>query len=91
VISPESRPRLAAKARVRLDPRSGKQVLLYPERGLVLDETAAEIVGLCRGEKTVAAIVDDLAARHGQEARDRIEADVLGFLRALEDRGLLAP
>jgi coenzyme PQQ biosynthesis protein PqqD len=88
MIAPGARVRLAAKARVQHDRVSGKQILLYPERGLELSDSAARIVGACDGEKTVAAIVDELTAASG-EPRERIESEVLSFLRALEDRGLL--
>ena len=66
----------------------GKQFLLYPERGLELSDSAARIVALCAEERTVEAIVDELTAASG-EPRERIEAEVLSFLRALDDRGLL--
>ena len=89
MIDTDARPRLARKARLRFDARSGKHVLLYPERGLELSDTAAEIAQLCTGEATVAAIVDGLCARHAAEPRARIEGEVLAFLRALADRGLL--
>ena len=36
MISLESRPRLAAKARLRWDRKDERFMLLYPERGLVL-------------------------------------------------------
>jgi hypothetical protein len=39
-------------------------------------------------EKPVAAIVDELTAASG-EPRERIESEVLSFLGALDDRGLL--
>ena len=89
MIGPATRVRLAAKARLRFDERSGKHVLLYPERGLELSESAARIAAACRDEGTVAAIVDALADVSAGTPRDRIEADVLAFLRELEDRGLL--
>jgi coenzyme PQQ biosynthesis protein PqqD len=88
VISLASRPRLASKARLRFDARSGKQILLYPERGLELTDSAARIVALCGEGRTVAAIVDALVAAAG-EPRERIEGEVLAFLRALDERGLL--
>jgi coenzyme PQQ biosynthesis protein PqqD len=91
VIDPAARPRLARKVRLRFDARSGKHVLLYPERGLELSATAAEIARLCTGELSAAAIVDSLHARHDAEPRARIEAEVLAFLAELEARGLLAP
>ena len=49
-----SRPRLAPKARLRFDRKSSRYMLLYPERGLVLNATAADVVQLCTGEHTVA-------------------------------------
>ena len=67
---------------------SGKPFLLYPERGLELSDSAARIVALCGEDRTVAAIVDELTAASG-EPRERIETEVISFLRALDDRGLL--
>ena len=88
MIGAASRVRLAAKARLQRDRVSGKPFLLYPERGLELSESAARIVAACVEERTLAAIVDELAAATG-EPRGRIEIEVLSFLRALDDRGLL--
>lgn len=94
MIDRTSRLRLARQVRLKLDPRSGKQVLLYPERGLELNEIAARVAGLCAQERsvarTVAEIVDEMVAASAGTPRERIEAEVLEFLRALEDRGLLA-
>ena len=90
MITPASRICLARQARLKLDPRSGRQMLLYPEKGLELNETAARVAALCAEERTVAEILERLvAAADGQTARARIEDEVLAFLRALEDRGLL--
>ena len=88
MIDAGTRLRLAPKARLQRDRVSGKQFLLYPERGLELSESAARIVAACATERTVASIVDELTAASG-EARERIEIEVIGFLRALDDRGLL--
>ena len=38
------RPRLAAKTKLRLDPKTGKYILLYPEKGLLLNPTGAAIL-----------------------------------------------
>jgi pyrroloquinoline quinone biosynthesis protein D len=86
----DARPRLAAKARLRFDRKTERHLLLYPERGLVLSPTAAEIVRLCTGEHTVAAIVDRLAAKYAGEPRARLEDEVRRFLGALADRGLVS-
>jgi coenzyme PQQ biosynthesis protein PqqD len=88
MIGPGARVRLAPKARLQRDRLSGKAFLLYPERGLELSESAARIVAACVEEKTLTAIVDELTAASG-EPRERIESEVLSFLGALEDRGLL--
>jgi pyrroloquinoline quinone biosynthesis protein D len=90
MIGVASRVRLAAKARLQRDRVSGKTFLLYPERGLELSDSAARIVGACAhdDDKAVAAIVDELTAASG-EPRGRIETEVIDFLRALDDRGLL--
>ena len=88
MIGPTTRVRLAAKARLQNDRVSGKPFLLYPERGLELSDSAARIVALCGEERTVAAIVDELTAVSG-EPRERIESEVISFLGALVDRGLL--
>ena len=88
MMGPKTRVRLAPKARLQRDRLTGKQFLLYPERGLELSESAARIVALCGDERTVEAIVDELTAASG-EPRERIETEVLSFLGALDDRGLL--
>jgi coenzyme PQQ biosynthesis protein PqqD len=88
VISTESRLRLAAKARLRFDRKSSRYMLLYPERGLVLNPTAADVLQLCTGERTVGAIVDELARKYGQEA-PAVERQVMDFLRTMANRGLV--
>jgi coenzyme PQQ biosynthesis protein PqqD len=84
----ESRPRLAAKVRLRYDRKEERYMLLYPERGLVLNPTAADVAQLCTGEHTVGAIVARLAAKYGQDVAT-VEREVLSFLAALTERGLV--
>jgi coenzyme PQQ biosynthesis protein PqqD len=88
-MSAESRPRLASKARLRFDRQSRRYLLLYPERGLELNPTAADIVQLCTGEHTLAAIVDELSRKYSTRPRDVIEREVQTFLGAMADRGLV--
>lgn len=78
-LSADSRPQLARKARLRTDKLSGETLLLYPEHGLVLNPSAAAIVRLCDG-RSVRDIAAELAAPLD---------DVLEFLAALRDRGLV--
>ena len=88
MISAESRPRLAAKARLRFDRKASRYMLLYPERGLVLNTTAADVLQLCTGERTVESIVEELAQRYGHEA-PAVEREVMSFLTAMAERGLV--
>jgi pyrroloquinoline quinone biosynthesis protein D len=80
-----SRPRLGAHARLQWDPVREKQVLLAPERVLVLNETAAAILARCDGRRSVSAIAADLAAQYGRPVAD----DVLTLLNRLADKGFL--
>ncbi len=89
MISTETRPRLAAKARLRYDRRGERYMLLWPERGMVLNPTAAEIVKLCTGEHTVTGIVERLAEKYATAPREALERQVLDFLAAMADRGLM--
>jgi coenzyme PQQ biosynthesis protein PqqD len=88
MISRDTRPRIAAKARLRYDRKAERTMLLYPEKGLVLNPTAADIAKLCTGEHSVGAIVDQLASKYGKEEA-AIEREVMDFLSALAERGLL--
>jgi coenzyme PQQ biosynthesis protein PqqD len=84
-----ARPRLARRARLRRDPVGGGDVLLYPERGLALSASASEVLRLCDGTRTVAAIAEALHARHPEAAREVILRDVEGLVAALAERLLL--
>lgn len=88
-LAADARPRLAPKVRLRWDRKDGRYMLLYPERGLVLNGTAAEVVKLCTGEHTVASIVARLAGQYADQPADAIEREVLTFLHAMVDRGLI--
>lgn len=82
-------PRLARGARVRIDPRDGTPILLSPERGLRLSATAAAVVDLCDGTRTLDAMVESLAARYPDTDRDRLAQDVRALLDDLHKRGLI--
>jgi coenzyme PQQ biosynthesis protein PqqD len=89
MISTESRPRLASKVRLRFDRKGERYMLLYPEKGLVLNPTAAEIVRLCTGEHTVGTIVERLVDKYPTQGREALEHQVMEFLGAMADRGLV--
>ncbi len=88
-LSPLSRPKLASKARLRWDKREEKHLLLYPERGLLLNATATEIVRACTGEQTIAGIVTSLLEKYPGKAREELEAEVMRFLDQMVSRGLV--
>jgi pyrroloquinoline quinone biosynthesis protein D len=88
VISAESRPRLAAKARLRFDRKASRYMLLYPERGLVLNPTGADVLQRCDGERTVRGIAEELAGKYGHDAA-AVEREVVGFLQRMAERGLV--
>jgi coenzyme PQQ biosynthesis protein PqqD len=89
VLTLATRPRLAAKARLRWDRKAECFMLLYPERGLVLNPTAADVVRLCNGELTVGAIVEQLAAKYASQPREMVEQEVLTFLTRMAERALV--
>jgi pyrroloquinoline quinone biosynthesis protein D len=82
--------RLAPKARLRFDRIRQQHMLLYPEKGLVLSDTAADVVALLDQSRAVAVIVEHLVAKYGEAERASIVRDVLDLLRDLADRGLVA-
>jgi pyrroloquinoline quinone biosynthesis protein D len=88
-VALDARPRLHAKARLRVDAHSGQMMLLYPERGLQLNPTGREVLELCTGAATVGEIAAALSARHGAST-DVVLAEVRTFLDGLAARGLLA-
>jgi coenzyme PQQ biosynthesis protein PqqD len=89
VIERDARPKLASKARLRLDKQTGQQVLLYPEKGLVLNSTGAKILSLCTGERRFEEILEALRVDYTQGPVEALEAHVEAFLRSLEQRGLV--
>jgi len=89
VLAPHDRPRLARRARLRWDERERRYLLLYPERGLLLNDVGAAIVKRCDGTRSVAAIVASLVAEFGGTPPEAIERDTLAFLAELETRRLV--
>jgi coenzyme PQQ biosynthesis protein PqqD len=88
-IHEHSRPKLAAKARLRFDRREQRFMLLFPERGLLLNDTAIEVLQWCTGHCTIEMIVDILAAKHPALSYESISNDVVTFISRLQSRGLI--
>ena len=81
-----TRPRLVTGARLRYDEVREEHLLLIPEGAVRLNPTAAEVLELCDGERSLDDIVDALSARYeGADVRD----DVLGLVEAMAQRGLV--
>ena len=82
-------PRLRPGVKFRFDRSRDAWVLLAPERLFMPDEIAVEVLKLVDGVRTVATIVDQLAAAFNAP-RDVIKADVLAMLDDLRGKGALA-
>jgi pyrroloquinoline quinone biosynthesis protein D len=78
-------PRLRAHLRLQWDPVREKQVLLGPEKIVVLNETAAAILARCDGQRAVSEIAADLGAQYQRS----VDEDVLNLLKQLAERGLI--
>ncbi len=87
-VSAESRPVMPRHAKLKFDETRGVWVLLVPERVLVPDETAVEVLQLCDGERTVDAIGDVLAEKYAAP-KETIVADVIEMLQDLAAKGFL--
>lgn len=77
-------PRLAAKAMLKHDSVRDVELLLLPERVVLLNKSGAAILGLCDGSRTVRQVVDQL--EHDFEAVDLAD-DVMTFLKDARGRG----
>jgi pyrroloquinoline quinone biosynthesis protein D len=81
-----TRPRLVTGARLTYDEVRGEHLVLLPEGAVRLNRTAAEVLDLCDGERSLDDIVGALAARYdGADLRD----DVRGLVGDMTQRGLL--
>lgn len=81
-----TRPRLVTGARLRYDEVREEHLLLIPEGVVRLNPTAAEVLELCDGERSLDDIVVALAARYdGADLRD----DVQELVDAMTQRGLV--
>jgi pyrroloquinoline quinone biosynthesis protein D len=79
-------PRLATGARLQYDEVREEHVLLVPEGVVRLNPTAAAVLELCDGERSVDEIASTLSARYqGADVRD----DVRGLVEGLSEKGLV--
>jgi pyrroloquinoline quinone biosynthesis protein D len=79
-------PRLVTGARLQYDEVREEHLLLVPEGAVRLNPTAAEVLALCDGERSLEDIVGVLSARYdGSDVGD----DVRGLVDAMTQRGVL--
>ena len=81
--------RLAPHIVFRFDDTRQRWIMMAPERLMLPDEQAVEILKLVDGKASVAAIVDTLANRFNAP-REEIAGDVTEMLQDLADKGCLA-
>lgn len=86
-ISDSARPQLAKGVRLQIDSITNKNVLLYPEGILELNETAHDILSRCDG-RSVAEIVRGLAEQYDADAH-ALAADVRETLADVHQRKLI--
>lgn len=88
-VAEDDRVRLAPGVMLRLDKVRNHWQLLGPERVLILDEVALDVVRAATGKPvTVSEAIDDLA-RQFDAPREDIASDVLDVLTDMIARGFL--
>ena len=81
-----NRPRLADGARLQYDDVRDEHLLLVPEGAVRLNQTAADVLELCDGERSLDEIAAALSTRYaGADVTD----DVRELLGGMRDRGLV--
>jgi pyrroloquinoline quinone biosynthesis protein D len=81
-----TRPRLVTGARLQYDEVRQEHQLLIPEGVVRLNPTAAEVLELCDGERSLDDIVGALSERYeGADVRD----DVIELVGAMAQKGLV--
>jgi pyrroloquinoline quinone biosynthesis protein D len=87
-VTAQSVPTLRRGIRRHYDTVRAQNVLLCPERVILLDDIANAIAELCDAERSVAEISRILAERYSEDPA-RVEADVISFIEELADKGLV--
>jgi len=87
-IELQSKPRLALGCRLNDDGKEPR-TLLMPERALRLQGPSLEIIQRCDGEHTVEQIVGALQKTYSKAAPEKVEQDILGYLKLLHEQRAL--
>jgi pyrroloquinoline quinone biosynthesis protein D len=80
--------RFAPHAKFRFDEVRQAWIVLAPERLMLPDEQAVEILQLIDGKRAVDDVIDELAGRY-DAPRDIIAGDVIKMLQDLVDKKVL--
>jgi pyrroloquinoline quinone biosynthesis protein D len=78
--------RFAPGVRLQWDEVRHQYMLVFPEGLLTLNPTAAEVLELCDGSRTKAAVIAELEARYPGQS---IAKDVEQLMAAIAAKGLL--
>lgn len=84
---PSNKPKLSRLFRLQWEEAQNNYVLLYPEGMVKLNQSAAEILKRCDGERDIATIVSNLEASF---STTDLDADVREFLQLAKERGWIA-
>ncbi|WP_299614579.1 pyrroloquinoline quinone biosynthesis peptide chaperone PqqD [uncultured Tateyamaria sp.] len=87
-MTPDDVPYLPRGVRTRFDTVRKVDVLLGPERVLVLDQVGTAVLGRLDGEANLAQISTDLAEVYDAPL-EVIAPDVIAFVEDLRDRGMV--
>jgi pyrroloquinoline quinone biosynthesis protein D len=88
LIGAASVPALPRHIKLRHDTARNRWMILAPERVLMPDAIALEVLQLCDGQRSVAAIAEALAAQYAA-SQERILGDVTSLLQDLADKGVI--
>jgi pyrroloquinoline quinone biosynthesis protein D len=88
VIRPESSPRLPRHVKLKHDKVRGRWLILAPERVLVPDEIAVQVLSRVDGRRSVMAIAEDLAGVYAAPVSE-ILGDCVTLLQELADKGFV--
>jgi pyrroloquinoline quinone biosynthesis protein D len=88
VVTTQAIPALRRGIRRQYDVTREQNVLLCPERVILLDEIGDAIIELCDGQRTIATISLTLAKRYAEDLA-QVEVDVTSFVQELTDKGVV--
>jgi pyrroloquinoline quinone biosynthesis protein D len=89
ILTGASRPRLADHVKMRFDEIRQRWVIMAPERMLVPDEVAVDILKTCDGATPLDQVVAKLAEDY-QAPPEMVAPDVFALLQDLCEKGFVA-